>query len=76
MSQRLKLSTMTEKRLKMSRCGQFKSLWHRCLGQSFLLVLSSISCESLVEMIYFRSTRAKVTPHAAQMLYTIHFKFT
>jgi hypothetical protein len=40
MPQRLKLSTMNEKRLKMSRCGQFKSLWHSRLGQSFLLVLS------------------------------------
>jgi hypothetical protein len=38
MPQRLKLSTITEKRLKMSRCGQFESLWHSRLGQSFLLV--------------------------------------
>jgi hypothetical protein len=38
MPQLLKLSTMTEKRLKISRCGQFKSLWHSRLGQSFLLV--------------------------------------
>jgi hypothetical protein len=27
MPQRLKLSTMTKKVLKMSRCGQFESLW-------------------------------------------------
>jgi hypothetical protein len=38
MPQRLKLSTMTAKRLKMSRCGQFKSLWHSRLRESFLLV--------------------------------------
>jgi hypothetical protein len=38
MPQRLKLSSMTEKRLKMNHCGQFKSLWHSRLGQSFLLV--------------------------------------
>ena len=46
MPQQLELSTMTKKRLKMSCCGQFKSLWHSHSGQSFLLL--NVNCKPIL----------------------------